>query len=162
MITITVQDRGDGSVFDLDVNGGSLALDCLFVTEAPDGTDRRVYRVVGVDGTQVTADRQSIAHGVVRIAAPPPTRVPNAAPIVAYGNNVTVRCPCGATVMARSLGKKGGGAYKCSCGRHFKGFPDEGQRIDFVHVWEPGDNSALGTYRVAVAPALHQAPPVTT
>lgn len=59
--------------------------------------------------------------------------------------------------MVRSLGKTYEGAYKCVCGRYLKGFPDNGRRIEHVHVWEEGDESNLGTYRVIVDPKLHQA-----
>lgn len=156
---ITIDDKSDGSLFDLDLRGGIPSLDSILVTEAPDGTDRRVYRVTDLQGTTVIVERQAISHGTMLASPPssPPTRPPTATPVVAYGNNATVACGCGASVMVRSLGKVAEGAYKCDCGRYLKGFPDNGRRIEFIHVWEDGDHSDLGTYRVVVDRNVHQA-----
>lgn len=154
---IKIIDKTDESTFDLELGDGVPMPGSLLVTRVPDGTDLRVYCVVDVQGATIAVERQPISYGTMCVPSPPPTRAPTVTPVIAYGNNVTVVCGCGASVMVRSLGKKHEGAYKCICGRYLKGFPDNGRRIEHVHVWENGDDSDLGTYRVVVDPTLHQA-----
>ena len=85
-------------------------------------------------------------------------REPTAAPMKAYGNNATVACACGRVVMVRSLGDPGGGSFQCDCHRYLKGYPDKGQRITHILVWEVGNDSAVADYAVEVHHSLHQAP----
>jgi hypothetical protein len=62
---ITIADRAGGEQFDIDLRGGTPTPDSILVTEAPDGTDRRIYRVNAVNGSTVEVTRLPISHGVM-------------------------------------------------------------------------------------------------
>lgn len=85
----------------------------------------------------------------------PPERPPTATAISLYGNNAAVACPCGRVIIVRSLLPDGKGAWKCSCNRWYKGFPENGARITHILVWEPGNDSDIASYKVA-AECPHQ------
>jgi hypothetical protein len=80
----------------------------------------------------------------------PPPCDPIATPLSVYGNNATVACPCGRVVVVRSLGEPGKGAWKCSCGRWYKGYPEDGQAITHILVWDTSNSSQSASYLVAV------------
>ena len=51
-------------------------------------------------------------------------------------------------VVVRSMGKAGGGAWEGWCGRWYKGYPERGQRITHILVWDKGNNNTVASYRV--------------
>jgi hypothetical protein len=55
------------------------------------------------------------------------------------------------------MGAAGQGAWECTCHRWYKGFPENGQTITHILVWEPGNNTLVATYRVRVE-APNQSP----
>jgi|HubBroStandDraft_1064217.scaffolds.fasta_scaffold59063_2 hypothetical protein len=79
-----------------------------------------------------------------------------ATPLSVYGNNATVACPCGRVIVVRSMNEPGKGAWKCSCSRWYKGYPENGQAITHILVWERGSEDESPSYRVAIE-ALPQA-----
>jgi hypothetical protein len=91
----------------------------------------------------------------------PPEREPTATPTSVYGNNAAVACPCGKVVVVRSMGKPGQGAWECWCGRWYKGWPENGQRITHILVWESGNNTTVASYRVR-ADCPNQLDPTST
>ena len=69
----------------------------------------------------------------------PPSSLPIPTPLSVYGNNATVACPCGRVVVVRSLGHPGQGAWQCGdCQRWYKGYPEDGDSITHVLVWDVG------------------------
>jgi hypothetical protein len=60
---LTISDKNDGSEFGLDLGDGTPTAGSLLVTEAPDGTDRRIYVVLEVRGTTLIVERQPISFG---------------------------------------------------------------------------------------------------
>jgi len=79
----------------------------------------------------------------------PPEREPTATPTSVYGNNAAVACPCGKVAVVRSMGKSGQGAWECWCGRWYKRWPENGQRITHILVWDTGTPyPGTATYRV--------------
>jgi hypothetical protein len=77
---------------------------------------------------------------------------PMATPLSVYGNNATVACPCGRVIVVRSIGAPGIGMWGCSCERRYKGYPEEGQAITHILVWERTNvgAGAAASYRVKI------------
>lgn len=75
---------------------------------------------------------------------------PTPTPLSVYGNNAAVACPCGRVVVVRSLGEDGKGAWECSCHRWYKGYPENGQTITHILVWDPGNQGPIASRRIKV------------
>jgi hypothetical protein len=80
----------------------------------------------------------------------PDSQEPTATPVSVYGNNAAVACPCGRVIVVRSMGEAGKGAWECSCKRWYKGYPEDGQAITHILVWEATNQGASASYRVRV------------
>ena len=63
-MTVTFQDAADGSVFPVAITDGYPTAGSLMVVQAPNGTDRRVYKVITeVNGTTFDVERQAVSAG---------------------------------------------------------------------------------------------------
>lgn len=80
---------------------------------------------------------------------PEPTE-PTPVCLAVYGNNASVACPCGRIVVVRSMNAPGTGAWKCACTRWYKGYPEDGQAITHILVWNKGSTSTSPSLRVKV------------
>jgi hypothetical protein len=80
----------------------------------------------------------------------PPPRDPVACALSVYGNNATVACPCGKVIIARSMNAPGGGWWQCKCERRYKGWPENGQAISHILIWEANNHGASPSYCVTV------------
>lgn len=90
----------------------------------------------------------------------PPERDPIPTPLSIYGNNATVACPCGKVVAVVSRPENthtrapaghhnDAGRWECWCGRWYKGWPEGGQHITHILVWDIGaPRSGPATYLV--------------
>lgn len=67
-----------------------------------------------------------------------------------YGNNATVACPCGRVIIVRSMGADGDGKWTCGCERRYKGYPENGQAISHILVWQPTNNQRSPSLRVKI------------
>jgi hypothetical protein len=80
----------------------------------------------------------------------PEERRPVACPLSVYGNNAAVACPCGRVIVVRSMNAPGTGAWQCSCSRWYKGWPEDGQTITHILVWEADNQASSPSYRIKV------------
>jgi hypothetical protein len=80
----------------------------------------------------------------------PPEIDPIATPLSVYGNNATVACPCGRVLVVRSMNAPGTGSWECSCGRWYKGYPEDGQSITHILVWDRANTNPSPSYRVRI------------
>lgn len=62
---VTFDDPADGSQFVVDITHGEPTAGSLVFVHAPDGSDRRIYKVLAVNGTTLKIERQPLSAGVL-------------------------------------------------------------------------------------------------
>ncbi len=61
---VTLDDPDDASAVGAKITGGTPTAGSLLIVEAPNGTDRRVYRVISVDGSTLKVRREPLSTAV--------------------------------------------------------------------------------------------------